>query len=392
MFCPNCACELPAVAKFCVKCGSRVAVPTVRQASVSFCTNCAKPLDPSDKFCSSCGQKVIQRQAEIRSTTSDIEPKNLAKQANDLTEAVQPTRTSHTANGVQKESAPVTEPPSPGASSRVSQTETGTVPSSAPNHVWSTTRLPAEASTEITQAVVAANSESAPYAKFVVQLLLACLCASVGVFAFFDASARRTSAFGVETLSVALAVVFGWLGWATYKVILNRSKNEPELKHRSRKALVTSVILIFLYLGLAALLGSVIGQNRAEAIQLTVDIEHQKELAGRITKERSAVSNSISSYLDMYARIESDVKDYSSTVLRVKQELYLYDSKFPEQAESMRQYASTIEREIRRSDLLKKQIASAKQIGLLDPYQQLVAWRSEMVPMLEEEDALDKSK
>ena len=33
-----------------------------------------------------------------------------------------------------------------------------------------------------------------------------------------------------------------------------------------------SIIFVLLYLGLAALLGSVIGQNRAEAIQLNVDI------------------------------------------------------------------------------------------------------------------------
>ena len=328
--------------------------------------------------------------------TSYRESKNPAKHADNLMETVQPAL-SETASRERVESTTAPELSGLEVSPIVSQKEESqdSLPCPAPAQIAPTTRLPAipQATPETTPTVLPATSVSAPYARFAVQLLLACLCASVGVFAFFDASARNASAFGVETLSLALTAVFGWLGFATYRVIMvSESKSEPKLRHLGRKALVTGVILVFLYLGLAALLGSVIGQNRAEATQLSVDIEHQKELADRITRERSAVSDSISSYLDMYARIESDVKDYSSTVLRLRQEVYLYDSKFPEQTESMRKYASTIEREIRRSDLLKKQIDSARQIGSLDPYQQLVVWRSKMVPILDEEDALDKSK
>ena len=52
MFCPSCSCELPAVAKFCVRCGSPVAIPstTNRSAETSFCMNCAKRLDRADKL------------------------------------------------------------------------------------------------------------------------------------------------------------------------------------------------------------------------------------------------------------------------------------------------------------------------------------------------------
>jgi hypothetical protein len=387
--------------------------------------NCARPLDPSDKFCSACGHKVTPHQASIERTTSDV----------------QTALAGEIAKGRLNESTPIPEPPSPGAAqTKRSQTEgslgwdyekmsdeelqqlctayqrvqqqvpdsllgelavresrrsqTHSIPSSNPTHTSPSTQLTTipQAAIETNQPLTPVNRISAPYAKFVVQLLLACLCASVGVFAFFDASARNTSSFGVETLSVLLAVVFGWLGRTTYKVILrSESTGEAGRKRPSRKALVTSLVFIFLYLGLAALLGSVIGQNRADAIQLNVDIAQQKEIADRITKARTAVSDSISSYLDMYARIESDVQEYSSTLLRLKKEVYVYDGKFPDQADSMRKYASTIEKEIRRSDLLKKQIASAKQIASLSEYQQSIAWRSQMVPILEEEDALDKS-
>ena len=249
------------------------------------------------------------------------------------------------------------------------------------------------ATTEATQVVSSARGPSAPYARFTVQSLTFCLCASVGVFALFDALARNTTAFVVEGISIALSLVLGWVVWKTWKNILkSEPQNEVNSKHRVRNALVTSLVFFLLYLGLAALLGSVIGQNRAEAAQLNSDIERQKELAARITNARSAVDDTIHSYLVMYAGIESDLNKYSSTLLRLRDELPLYNSKFPNQAEAMGKYSITIDKEIRRSELLKKQIAAAKQITLLDEYQQGRAWRSEMLPILEEEDALDKSK
>jgi len=275
------------------------------------------------------------------------------------------------------------------------QVQTAPIPSSTPTQNIATTQLTADAqpTAETTLASVSVSTKSPPYAKFVILIFLACLFASAGVFAFFDASARNSTAIRIEILSGALTLIFAWFSWTAYKVIPDsESKSDPKYKHRSRKALVTSLILIVLYLGLAALLGSVIGQNRTEAVRLNSDISHQKELAGRITEARNGVSNSIQSYLDMYARIESDVNDYSSTLLRLRQEISIYNSKFPEQAASMQKYSNTIEREIRRSSLLQKQIASAKRIGSLDVDQQVAVWRSEMTPILEEEDALDKSK
>lgn len=257
----------------------------------------------------------------------------------------------------------------------------------------SQTGAPLPVPAQSASAVAPRVTPSVPYARYVLLFLLWCLSASVGVFAFFDALARNTTAFAVEALSVSITLVFGWLGWTALKSILkNEPRNELKSRRRVRNTLVTSLIFVFLYLGLAALLGSVIGQNRAEAVQLNSDIENQKELADRITKARNAASDSIASYLAMYVGIESDLNNYSSTLLRLRQEIPLYKNKFPAQAEAMQKYSNTIEREIRRSDLLKKQIATAKQIALLNEYQQGQMWRSNMLPILEEEDALDKSK
>jgi hypothetical protein len=72
MFCATCACELPAIARFCVRCGSRVESPQnathtqplrteIREAPEVSCTTCSKcgfenPRDYS--FCIKCGEQL----------------------------------------------------------------------------------------------------------------------------------------------------------------------------------------------------------------------------------------------------------------------------------------------------------------------------------------------
>ncbi len=72
MFCANCACELPAVAKFCVRCGAtvepstssilaRVATPPVGQPVKTTSVRCLKcgAQNPSDySFCTVCGASL----------------------------------------------------------------------------------------------------------------------------------------------------------------------------------------------------------------------------------------------------------------------------------------------------------------------------------------------
>jgi hypothetical protein len=463
MFCANCSCELPAVAKFCVKCGSRVEVPhTVSRTLGPSCSNCAKPLDPSDKFCSYCGHKVIPLELQHVQRASDLETPNLEKFADrysamsngdlirlsaelsQLTEAAQKALITEIATRASKDSSQMLEHPYVSAPP-VNETQAAsldwqydkmsdeelqqlcaayqklhqpisdslrseldlrtskqarvvTTTSSLQTQVAPTaqTTVTAEATPNSTQAregVILQKSKPTPYGKFVLQLLLSCFCAAVGVFAMFDAFARNTTAFAIEGISTALTLVFCWLAWTTWKSIReSESKSELKSRRRVRSALVTSAVFILLYLGLAALLGSVIGQNRAEAVQLNSDIQYQRDLADRLTKARSAASNTIPSYIEMYEGIEKDVKTYSLVNLKLKEELEAYDGKFPAQHLATQKFIASIEREVRRSEMLTKQIATAKQIALLYGYQQGAAWQSDMVPLLKEEDALDKSK
>src|SRR5262250_282110 len=63
MFCPTCGCELPAIARFCVKCGSRTApeaatTPSTFSAATGtfFCVGCGHTYESSHRFCNACGR------------------------------------------------------------------------------------------------------------------------------------------------------------------------------------------------------------------------------------------------------------------------------------------------------------------------------------------------
>jgi hypothetical protein len=233
----------------------------------------------------------------------------------------------------------------------------------------------------------------APYARFVVQMLASCFFASVGVFGFFEAIARNTTAFTILAFSVLFTFAVGWSARRTWqRILISEPETELKAKHRHQNILVASAVLVLLYLGLGALLGSVIGQYRAESIQFNVDNGHEKELADRISKDRNSVEANIPSYLRMYKAIEPEVREYSATLLRLRTEVGIYDSKFPDQHVGTGKYKAFIETEIRRSELLTKQIAIAKQIEPIAESQQRQLWQLDMLPLLKEEDGLDQSK
>jgi Double zinc ribbon len=366
MFCQNCACELPAVARFCVKCGSRVHWPTsIARTSQPACVNCGRLLDRSDHFCNHCGRETTAPQAEIAKTSSDAGSKSFEKVADADYQ-------------LNRAGALLT------ASSAAPQVHTW------PTEVAATSAMIDEASTGIGSQTTLVGP---PYARYVIHLLLFYFSFSVGIFALFDALARNSTALTVELLSILVASVFGWIAWTTWKSILKREpKNDLKSRRRVRNTLVNSIIFAFLYLGLAGVLGSVIGQNRAEAVQLNVDTARQKEIADSIGKARTSVSSSIPAYLAMYRAIEPEVSDYTSTLAKPRKDLDIYDVKFPAQRDSTREFIFSVKKEIRRSELLTKQITVAKQIELLDPDQQSLAWRRDMLPLLEAENTLDKSK
>src|SRR5215472_6223411 len=66
MLCPACGYVLPATARFCAKCGSRIEPATTPSHSEAapapgtFCASCGHPLDPAHGLCGYCGQTVAR--------------------------------------------------------------------------------------------------------------------------------------------------------------------------------------------------------------------------------------------------------------------------------------------------------------------------------------------
>jgi len=94
MFCANCACELPAIAKFCVRCGSRVGtnatavqlppvapqVSEVTSDTVAHCSKCGAQNPGDFLFCTSCGTSLapingpVSNQHSVSPTIPDASP------------------------------------------------------------------------------------------------------------------------------------------------------------------------------------------------------------------------------------------------------------------------------------------------------------------------------
>ena len=304
-----------------------------------FCVNCGKAYEPSYKFCNHCGFPLpsIVGQGE-------------------------------------GEHAP--EPPLGAATSVDTATETDEGPTLVPT------------------ATAPPPQESAPYATFVSLLLGSTLLISVVVFNVADGFARNR---WQATILTAVAMVVAALLARSARCAWRRVTSiEPEtdamLKRRHRRVLRNSAIIVLLFFTSAAIIGAAIGRNRAEAVQLAADLEQLSTVGDRISKARSAVEATIPSYVQMYKTIEPDVQELEPTLPRLKTELALYDGKFPAQHEQISKNIAGVETALRRMALLKQQIEVAKQIETLNLNQQLAAWKAQMMPLLANEDALDKSK
>lgn len=300
-----------------------------------FCVNCGKPYNPSDNFCNHCGHPLSSSVGQ--SGASAVDEAIAAQPLVDVT-----------------------------------TTET---------HIQSA--APASPSNQ--------HQETAPYATFVLRLLSSSLLISLAIFNVADGLARNRWGATVSTaVAMLAAILLARSAQKTWRrVIAAEPKTGPNLKRRHRNVLATGVVIVVLFFVVSAIVGTAIGQNRAEAAQLNADLEQMAALGDRIRKSRSAVEPTISSYVQMYKAIEPDVQDFESNLRRLRTELDVYDAKFPGQHQETSKTIVGVETELRRVELLKQQIAVAKQLEVLDPRQQWAVWQSQMQPLLAREEALD---
>lgn len=373
MFCANCACELPAEAKFCVRCGStvepstsstltRVATPTaghpVNATSVR-CLKCGDQNPSGYSFCTACG-------ASLKPIGSPVFVSN-----------------TFTAFGTAV-------PPAKNEQKGMFCNHCGTENSEYANFCFSCGQSQAVAGTD-----VAADKQPLsppPYSSFVFRLLVGLFLLAAAVFDFCQLALQRAPHIHfvrpLLTTAFALGILFlAKQSWTVIHSLEPATDNGFKKKHR-RTIKYAVLIGISLVLG-AVLFGWLIGKNRQQLQALDRDLAEYASIGERISRARENPGKTIPDYVQMYISIESDVITLESTTSRLIRELGEYDADFPEFHAQTQQSTKNVSVTQRRMLLLEKQIAVVKKVKIAEDPERRSVWINEMQPLLEQEEQLD---
>lgn len=360
MFCATCGCQLPEIAKFCVRCGSQMsrsgaglpaqaATPQMSAAQDSdvvrprgsFCVNCGKAYVQSYKFCNYCGYQLPFVRPEDKAASPGPAHVDISSTREESTAVV----------------------PAP-----VDTAHVGTVT------VW-----------------------KVPYAAFTLWFLASTLSTSCALFALTYAIVRERLGI-IDAVVVAcslLACPFVAVAMKkTWGAIASReSPIDIVLKRRRRRTLIKAGVFLFLFASLSTTIGFVIAQNGAEASQVLADLVQMRTIGDRISKARTPKGDEgITWYINMYRLIEPDVKNLGIIVDRLISEYPSYADKFPDHdSGTSSKTMSDLNTTSRRIALLEQEIAVAKTMDGLNEAAQQALWRNEMYPLLKQEDDLDQA-
>lgn len=273
------------------------------------------------------------------------------------------------------------------------------LPNDQPKHAAVDALSPAQvvAPRSQTATIGRAQTTNAPYATFTVSYLAGILSSSCAIFAI--AYGLADNEFGddatvflvVSLLAASLLLVASGRSWR--RIVAIEAPDGVALKQRRRRVLVKAVLFALFFGTISAAIGYAIGQNQAEAARIKADLAEMRETGHRISKARTPNgSATIDWYVQMYKSIEPSVDHLEAVLRRLVTEYPSYGAKFPQSASSVSSTVSDFNVGIQRMNLLKKQIDVAKRIEGQDEDLQRLVWRSDMIPLLEQEDALDKSK
>ena len=231
------------------------------------------------------------------------------------------------------------------------------------------------------------------YAPFIFRLLCSAFFFAACIFDFSQLAIQKaTPAHYFRPL------VFGAVAlWATYAARRSWSSlrgAEPTVVnklHQSQKQIrITTILMGALLLAIAALFGYLIGKNRLQLQTLNNDLAEYRVLGDSISKARSHPGTTVSDYLQMYIAIEDDTNALDRNISRLLPELSRYLSDFPEFSSHTEHSIQNVEITRRRILLLHQQIETAKRLQSLDANDQLTQWRTDMLPLLEQEEKLDE--
>ena len=394
MYCPSCACELPAIAKFCVRCGALTGfvaatatrpydADTLEPASVlrpdhtgghAYCGKCGTKAVEGNQFCTRCGNSLHE----------DDAPGSTSPVANSPFEA-------HEFDFAPTQSAGVRE------SSETAPTE-GTIAAANVSTSFSAssgitvTPLTEPAFTEASSFVEAAGTTTIdpPVVRFVLLVLGSMMTISVIAFSVADDIARSGLSVWFPLLVAVFVLPFLLYQDGKTLGILKRLSVANEAVGQARVRLLRQGIIFgVLFAIIASAVGYAIGNSGNETRHLLADEDRYSEIGKRIGQQRNSAASTVPAQIAMYDKLEPDVRAYATICAMLHSELTVYDEKYPAQHHGTEASLRNVDNEAKRADLLLQEIQVARRISSLDDTQQWTVWQSDMKPLLDQEDALN---
>jgi zinc-ribbon domain len=243
-------------------------------------------------------------------------------------------------------------------------------------------------------ALESASAFSPEYSAFIVRLLLGVFLIAIAIFDLCQLAMQHASGARWARplfLSIAGIALLSWCKRSWKTIILREVSVDQASKknHRTLRYAFGIGLTVFLAAGC---FGILIGKNRQELQVLNRDLGEYAKIGDRISTARNNVGRHIPDFVQMYESIERDVAQLGDVSSRLALELADYDADFPEFHAQTQKSLTNVSTTNRRMALLKKQIAVARKVAELDPVGQVAVWRTEMLPILEQEDKLDSAK
>jgi len=395
VYCPNCACEFPTVAKFCVKCGSltgfhevasslRPPVPPPlapapvirpeRARDQTYCGKCGTKAVGGNLFCTGCGSPLHGDDEPLSSSP----PGHPYAAANGTGfSPVLPTPVHHDAEFVAIQGTLTTAEVS--AALRPTPDTSGEISSE-----------PASSNVLPGSEEVASRGMEPPVVRLVLLILGAMLMVSVIAFSLADDIAR--SALPVSAPLMAAAFVLPFLLYHTVKTLgtlKHLSVLNEAIGHARGRLLRQSIVFGVLFTIIASAAGYGIGTSGNETQRLLRDEEQYTEIGNRISYQRNSAASTVPSQIAMYNRLEPDVRAFAWICATLHGEFAVFDRKYPNQHQTTEDSLHNIDNGAKRATLLLQEIEVAKRIGSLEVTQQLPVWKSDMLPLLDQEDSLN---
>jgi hypothetical protein len=337
-----------------------------------YCVQCGASYEASFKFCNRCGCVVIPHPQEQIETGQLPEPDTITASVPE-------------AHGT--EFPPSFPPASHDAPTVVPVRETSVAVTDEPDP---SPTLPEVMGAPLIEAASFVGKRAALLRLVLLELGII-FALSVVAFAVADDLSRAALSVWIPLMAAICALPF-LLYYAdkTRKIFKHLAIMDEAVSQAGKRLLRQGIVFALLFLITASIVGYAVGNSGRETQQMITDINLQVSLANRIGDQRKSAEKIVPAQIAMYDKLETDVRAYSSVCKKLQGEWTVYDGKYPASHKTTETSLHDVNIEVKRADLLLKQIQVARQLrSINDADQQWVGWKNDMQPLLDEENALD---